>query len=195
MPFASYDAAMKEKLIQTFVDMNDNEQQKYPKATKLQLAKEYRRLRAEGERKCFVKEEDATASMPPELAAARLYGNPKVHEEVREELGILPLREIVSCSGSNSEGLGKLVDSFTWQVDESCASFLQDTPHLLRQIRQLNTKGSQPEGTFIFSLDLVVLYPSVPTSRGTEVMRKGLLKAGLSAKFVDWPTHSSQALL
>ena len=169
MPFAAYDAAMKEKLAQTFKDENGNDQQKYPKATKQQLAKEYRRLKelvAEGKREGFVGEKDAAVAIPPKPTAARLYGNPKVHKAAREDLGIPPLREIVSCSGSNSEGLGKLVDSFTRPVDENCASFLQDTPHLLRKIRQLNAEGPQPEGTFIFSLDVVALYPSVPTSRG-----------------------------
>ena len=110
-------------------------------------------------------------------------------------MGIPPLREIVSCSGSNTEGLGKLVDSFTRPVDESCSSFLQDTPHLLRLIEQLNNVGPQPEGTFIFSLDVVALYPSVPTSRGPYVLRKRLLKAGLSAGLVDWVTRSTRALL
>ena len=113
----------------------------------------------------------------------------------REDLGIPPLREIVSCSGSNTEGLGKLVDSFTRPVDESCSSFLQDTPHLLRLIEQLNSVGPQPEGTFIFSLDVVALYPSVPTSRGPDVLKKRLLKAGLSAGLVDWVTRSTRALL
>merc|ERR1712055_1260336 len=95
--------------------------------------------------------------------------DPKAHKDPREDLGIPPLREIVSCSGSNTEGLGKLVDSVTRPVDEACDSFLQDTPHLLRLIEELNTAGAQPEGTFIFSLDVVALYPSVPTSRGPEV--------------------------
>ena len=71
-------------------------------------------------------------ALPSEPTPARLYGNPKVHKPAREDLGIPPLREIVSCSGSNTEGLGKLIDSVTRPVDEGCSSFLEDTPHLLR---------------------------------------------------------------
>ena len=104
--------------------------------------------------------------MPLEPKAGRLYGNPKVHKPVRAELGILPLREIVSCSGSNVEGLGKLVDLYTRPVDEAALSYLQDTPDLLRQIQQLNEAGPQPAGTTLFSVDVLVLYPSVPTLKG-----------------------------
>ena len=76
------------------------------------------------------------------------------------------LREIVSCAGSNTEGPGKLVDSYTRPVDESFKSFLQDTPHLLRLIEELNNQGPQPPGTFIFSLGVVAPYLSIPTNKG-----------------------------
>ena len=133
--------------------------------------------------------------MPSSPSPAKLYGNPKAHKDPREDLGIPPLREIVSCSGSNTEGLGKLVDSITRPVDEACDSFLQDTPHLLRLIEELNATGPQPAGTIIFSLDVVALYPSVPTSRGPEVLSQRLLKAGQPRELVDWVTRCSKALL
>ena len=198
MPFAAYEQAMQEKLAQKFTDANGEEEWKYPKATKQQLTREFKILKAlveEGKEKGFIGEKDAAVAMPDEPTPARLYGNPKVHKPAREDLGIPPLREIVSCSGSNTEGLGKIVDSFTRPVDEACASFLQDTPHLLRLIEELNSAGPQPEGTFVFSLDVVALYPSVPTSQGPEVLRNRLLKAGLSRELVDWVTRCSTALL
>ena len=198
MPFTAYDQAMKEKLTQTFTDANGNEELKYPKASKQQLAREFKLLKAlveEGKEKGFVGEKDAALAMPSSPSPAKLYGNPKAHKTSREDLGIPPLREIVSCSGSNTEGLGKLVDSVTRPVDEACDSFLQDTPHLLRLIEELNAAGPQPAGTIIFSLDVVALYPSVPTSRGPEVLRQRLLKAGQPRELVDWVTRCTTALL
>ena len=198
MPFAAYDQAMKEKLTQTFTDVNGNEELKYPKSSKQQLAREYKLLKAlvlEGKEKGYVGEKDAALAMPSSPSPAKLYGNPKAHKDPREDLGIPPLREIVSCSGSNTEGLGKLVDSITRPVDEACDSFLQDTPHLLRLIEELNAAGPQPAGTIIFSLDVVALYPSVPTSRGPEVLSQRLLKAGQPRELVDWVTRCSKALL
>ena len=198
LPFEAYDVAMKEKLAQTFQDENGDNQLKYPPASKHQLKEEYKLLKElveEGVREGFVGEKDGAVAMPREPTPARLYGNPKVHKPIREDLGIPPLREIVSCAGSNTEGLGKLVDSYTKPADESCQSFLQDTPHLLRLIEGLNQKGPQPKGTYIFSLDVVALYPSVPTSRGPGVLKQRLLKAGKAEKLVDWLTRSTKALL
>ena len=154
-----------------------------------------RELVEEGKEKGFVSEKDAAVALPSEPTPARLYGNPKVHKPPREDLGIPPLREIVSCSGSTTEGLGKLIDIFTRPVDEACDSFLEDTPHLLRLIQQLNEAGPQPQGTYIFSLDVVALYPSVPTCKGPGVLKKRLLKAGLAKDLVDWITRCTQALL
>ena len=198
MPFAAYDAAMREKLAQTFQGENGEIQQKYPPASSQQLKQEWRRLKAlveEGVREGFVNEKDGKVAMPKEPTPARLYGNPKVHKPIREDIGIPPLREIVSCAGSNTEGLGKIVDSYTRPVDEACPSFIQDTPHLLRLIEEINNEGPQPGGTYIFSLDVVALYPSVPTSRGPAVLKERLLKAKMPAKLVDWITRSTQALL
>ena len=198
MPFEAYDKAMKEKLSETFVDENGVEQLKYPPATKQQLKDEWRHLKAlvdEGVREGYVGEKDGAVAMPKEPTPARLYGNPKVHKPVRADIGIPPLREIVSCAGANTEGLGKLVDSYTRPVDESCKSFLQDTPHLLRLIEELNQQGPQPPGTFIFSLDVVALYPSIPSNKGPEVLKGRLLKARRPEKLVDWLTRATKALL
>ena len=55
--------------------------------------------------------------------------------------------------------------------------------------------GPQPQGTYIFSLDVVALYPSVPTHKGPDVMKKRLLMAGKPAKLVEWLTKCTKALL
>ena len=198
MPFDAYNRAMKEKLEETFKDQEGNLQPKYVVSSKAELKREWKRIAElveEGRRKGFVGEKDAEVANSPEPTPCRLYGNPKVHKPVREDLKIPPLREIVSCCGSNVEGLGKIVDFYCRPVDESCSSFIQDTPHLLRTIEELNSKGPQPAGTWIFSLDVVALYPSVPTSRGPEVQRKRLLMAGLNPELVDWLTRCTVALL
>merc|ERR1719234_1559349 len=70
-----------------------------------------------------------------------------------------------------------------------------DTPDLLRKIEELNEAGPQPVGTHLFSCDVVALYPSVPTTRGPEVLRKRLLSAGLKRELVDWVVESTLVLL
>ena len=198
LPFKAYDDTMREKLQETFTGADGNLQPKYPRSSKAALKREWKRidqLVGEGVRRGWVNEKDGKVAMPSEPKAGRLYGNPKVHKPVRADTGIPPLREIVSCSGSNVEGLGKLVDHYTRPVDEAAASYLQDTPDLLRQIKLLNQEGPQPAGTTIFSVDVVALYPSVPTERAPEVMRQRLLKAGLGQELVDWVIRCTTALL
>jgi hypothetical protein len=114
---------------------------------------------------------------------------------VRPETGLPPLREVVSCSGSNLEGPGKIVDSFLQTVDEKVPTFVRDTPHLLRMIEELNSKGPQPPGTRLYSLDIVAMYPSIPTSRAPAVLRQRLLRAGMAADLADWLTRLVELML
>ena len=198
LPFKAYDETMKGKLREEFSDGEGNLQPKYPKSSKAALKREFKRigdLVKEGVDKGWVNEKDGKVAMPSEPKAGRLYGQTKNHKPILAETGIPPLREIVSCSGSNVEGLGKLVDHRTRPVDESAPSFLQDTPDLLRQIELLNREGPQPAGTTLFSVDVVALYPSVPTQRAPEVLRQRLLKAGLGQELVDWLVRCTIALL
>ena len=101
---------------------------------------------------------------------------------------------VVAGSGSNCEGLGKIIDSITRPVHEMAATIIMDTPGLLRKIEELNEAGGQPVGTHLFTCDVVALYPSVPTARAPEVLRKRLLAAGLKQDLVDWVVRSTLVL-
>ena len=133
--------------------------------------------------------------MPQEPTPARLYCNPKDHKAVRPETGLPPMREIVSNSGSSTEGLGKIIDFYTRPVDMGAESYLEDTPDLLRQIQGLNDAGPQDETTFLFTMDVNAMFPSIPTSRGPAVQRRALEKAGLGQSLVDWLTRGTEAVL
>ena len=192
MPFKAYDNAMRAKLSETYTDENRNLAPKYQKTTKGELKKEHRLFKAlieKGREAGFISDEDAALAMPPEPTPSRLYGNPKVHKPIIEGTGIPPLREVVATAGSNVEGPGKIVDDHCHPVDESCRSFLMDTQHLLMKVGAENKKGPQPEGTFIFTLDIVALYVNVPTSRGPQVQKKRLLKARMAPPLVEWLRH------
>ena len=128
--------------------------------------------------KGFICVEDGVAAMPAEPTPGRLYCNPKDHKAVRLETGLPPLRVIVSNSGSSTEGLGKIVDYVVRPVDMAAASYVQDTPHVLRQLDEMNKVGPQRSGTFLFTMDVVDMYPSIPTARGPGVQRTALERAG-----------------
>ena len=198
LPFEAYNNAMLDKLGETYVDTDGQEKPKYPASSQRQLKREYATIKdlvEEGRRKGYVGEKDAENAMPATPTPARLYGNPKTHKQIQPGKVIPPLREIVAGSRSNCEGLGKLIDAVTRPVDEKAASFIMDTPDLLRKVDMLNSLGEQPVGTHLFTVDVVALYPSVPTSRAPEVLKRRLLAAGLKAELVDWVVKSTQVLL
>ena len=105
------------------------------------------------------------------------------------------LREVVSCSGANLEGPGKIVDHFLQRVDEQVPTFIRDTPHLLRKIEELNSLGPQPSGTRLYSLDIKAMYPSIPTSRAPAVLRQRLLRSGMAVDLADWLTRMVELML
>ena len=54
---------------------------------------------------------------------------------------------------------------------ESQASYIQDTADFLRRMEEL---GALEEDEFMFTMDIVALYPSVPREKTREAMREKL---------------------
>ena len=77
----------------------------------------------------------------------------------------------------------------------AAASYVQDTPHVLRQLDEMNKVGPQRSGTFLFTMDVVDMYPSIPTARGPGVQRTALERAGMDRELVDWVTRATKAVL
>ena len=74
-------------------------------------------------------------------------------------------------------------------------SFIMDTPYLLHKIEDLNRAGPQTPGTRLFSLDAQSMYPSIPTIRGPDMVRKRCLEAGMRAELVEWLVRALRLLL
>ena len=167
MPFEGYDREMRKMLNETYTE-NGWELRKYPEAKKVKLEKVFKdivEILSEGNRKGYVGEDDLVVTIPAEVRLVRAYGQPKDHKEIIPETGIPPLRPVISCLGSIMEGSGKLGDDLLRPVDEAAASYIQDTTALLRRVQRENERGPQPKGMFVFSLDVIAMYPSIPTSR------------------------------
>ena len=72
----------------------------------------------------------------------------------------------VSGIGTPTEGIAGLREGV-----EKQESYIQDSADFLRELEGL---GKLEEGEFLFTMDVVGLYPMVPRARAEEAMRKNL---------------------
>ena len=94
--------------------------------------------------------------------------------------GLPPWREVVSGSGSNTEGASKIVNFFLNPLNMKVASYLQDTRHMLAKLKSINEeRGPLPMQTRLVAIDAVAMYPSVPSKgpRGGVAAAERALRA------------------
>ena len=175
LDYTAYVQAMELKLAETFVDSIGNQKAKYEKVTVQDLETSLSRVKdivMEGLVCGFMTDSDAAVMVPEKPKPGRLYGLVKDHKPVNPVSGIPPLREVISGSGSNTEYISAFVDHHLKQEVKKLPSFIEDTPHLLRDIMESNSKGRLPPNAFPVSMDIVALYPSIPWKEGIEALEK-----------------------
>ena len=101
---------------------------------------------------------------------AKFIGLVKDHKPTDPVTGLPPLREVVSCSGSTSEYISAYVDHHLKPEVKKLPSFVEDTPHFLREIEQRNALGPLPPESVPVSIDVVALYPNVPWKEGLQAL-------------------------
>ena len=101
--------------------------------------------------------------------------NRKVHKKTKEN-GRHPSRVYISGIGTPTEGIAGLVEKELQEGVESQASYIQDTADFLRRLEGVEKlQGDE----FMFTMDVVALYPSVPREKTREAMRENLDKRKL----------------
>ena len=96
--------------------------------------------------------------------------NRKIHKKVKSS-GRHPTRVYISGIGTPTEGIAGLVESELQEGVENQESYVQDTADFLRRIGEVQ---KLEEGQFMFAMDVVALYPSVPRMKAREAMRENL---------------------
>ena len=96
--------------------------------------------------------------------------NRKIHKKVKGS-GRHPTRVYISGIGTPTEGIAGLVEAELQEGVEQQVSYIQDTADFLRRIEKVKKIG---EGEFMFTMDVVALYPSVPRKKAKEAMRENL---------------------
>jgi hypothetical protein len=98
----------------------------------------------------------------------------KIHKKI-EEPNLPPGGPIISGCGSITENLSLFVDHHAKDLVPEIPSFLQDTPHLLRELEILKTTRIPPN-SFPISVDVVGLYTNIPHNEGIESLKSALNK-------------------
>ena len=62
----------------------------------------------------------------------------KQHKSLKQETEVPPWREVISCSGANTEGASKVVNYFLNPINKKVPSYLKDTRHMLCNLRTIN---------------------------------------------------------
>lgn len=119
--------------------------------------------------------EEVTAEylIPNEAKPSRFYTLPKTHK-VKPGSDVLPVRPVISGCGSATERLSEFVDYHLKPFVPKLKSFVKDSKHLIRKIEDINAKGPLPEGSSLFTIDVVAMYPSIPKDLGLKAAKEAL---------------------
>ena len=104
---------------------------------------------------------------PSEKVAGRFYALPKVHKH-HEPGQVPPLRPIISGSGSITECISQYVQDKIKDFSKLHPAWLEDTPHLLRELDPLD---NLPDTAVIVTVDISSLYSSIQREDGVEAVR------------------------
>ena len=124
----------------------------------------------EGLKEGYIDKEEYKSMEAKNKDPAKFYINFKVHKE-HEANTAPPPRPIVSGSGSMCENLGKFVHHHIKHEANKHETYLKDTPHFLRSIR--NIKGL-PKNAILATMDVKALYTNIQHEEGLESLNEAL---------------------
>lgn len=124
----------------------------------------------EGHELNILSEEEYEALSDIEAKPGRLYGLPKDHKNYEV---IPPLRPIVSSCGTVTEKIAKYVDHHSNYLVKKLDSYVEDSPHFLRQIEDLK-RETIPDNVIPVTIDVTSLYTNIPIPEGIETFKNTL---------------------
>ena len=180
--FEPYKAAGDMKLREKFEE-DGVEKPKYKKVDQATLKRQHKHLKKvveAGVLEGFICGEDAKLAVPREPTSGRFYMNSKDHKQPDPTTGVPPWREIVSGSGSNTEGCSKIINHYLNPIMQDLKSYLQDSRHMLEKIKRINDQLSPlPDNTRMIAIDCVAMYPSIPPIEGIAATEEALRRTGM----------------
>ena len=124
----------------------------------------------------ILSKEEFSAMLPPEGALpvpGRFYCTFKVHKEHAHGKAPPP-RGIVSCSGTLTENIAIFVEHNIKEAGKSHETFLEDTPHFLRLLEEVNSGERLPDNAMLVVIDAIGLYDNIPPKEGVKCVEESL---------------------
>ena len=198
MNFHDYKEEGEKKLRETFTE-DGVSKPKYKLVSDVILRRQHRQLQEiieEGVERELICTEDAAIMLPQEPTPGRFYMNPKDHKRPDPVTNLPPMREVVSGSGSNTEGISKVVTYYINPVNRKQPSYLEDTRHILAEIKEINqTLSPLPQTTRLVTIDVVAMYPSIPPREGLAAMKRALQREGMAVEKIEYLTRLTEMVL
>ena len=125
---------------------------------------------------------------------ARFYCNFKVHKK-HDPNTVPPERPIISGSGSITEGIGTYINHHIKDIGTHHDTYLQDTPHFLRIIEQINSGPNLETNVFLATLDVTGLYTNIAHEEGLECVEEQLNQRNNQAVPTDFLVKLMEVIL
>ena len=107
----------------------------------------------EGYDNLIISKEEYEAMDPTDKNPSKFYCTFKVHKNHKEGEAP-PERPIISGSGSITENPSLYLEHHLKDIAKKHSTYLQDTPHFLREIEQINMGPKLPENAMLVTLDV-----------------------------------------
>ena len=118
-----------------------------------------------------ITKEEFIAMDPTDKKLSKFYMTFKVHKP-HQPMTAPPPRPIISGSGSITENIGAYVEYHIKDIANKHTSYLQDTPHFLRIINQINKGPKLPKNAILATIDATGAYTNIPQEDGIQCIRE-----------------------
>jgi hypothetical protein len=174
LEFQEYLRACYEHLYSTQSSITQKPYYEQVKDTALEEAKQkIKDVLQEGLDNEILSKEEFQAMNPEDKNPAKFYCNFKIHKK-HNVMEAPPPRPIISGSGSILENIGKYVEYHIKNIANKHESYLQDTPHFLRTIEQINGGPMLPQNAILVTIDIQGAYQNIPQDDGIECLLEEL---------------------
>uniref|UniRef100_A0A8C5PPV1 Reverse transcriptase domain-containing protein n=1 Tax=Leptobrachium leishanense TaxID=445787 RepID=A0A8C5PPV1_9ANUR len=140
-------------------------------------------LLLKGKEKGIISETEFKYLLNKQSQIALFYFLPKIHKDIDNPPG----RPIISGIDSLTNNLSRYIDIFLQPIVQFTPSYLKDTGHILRELEKVVWE----QDLCLATIDVTLLYTSIPHKKGIEMVKRSLEKdSSFAREQIDFLTES-----